>query len=78
MRWIVMAMSSNRMFFNYAFMCEVFKAPAGYKVKFQFDSRVLSQEKVERASDKYVEVLAFLNQHTEKETVGDLWQLFDP
>lgn len=76
-RWVVMAMSSNRMFFNYAFMCEVFKAPDGYKVKFQYDSRALSREKVELAADKYLDVLAFLNRHSEEDTVGDLSRLFD-
>ncbi|KAL8728424.1 MAG: hypothetical protein Q9166_005386 [cf. Caloplaca sp. 2 TL-2023] len=77
MRWIVMAMSSNRMFFNYAFMCEVFKAPDGYKAKFQYDSRALTQEKAEWAADKYLDVLTFLNRHTKDDTVGDLWRLFD-
>ncbi|KAL8759743.1 MAG: hypothetical protein Q9199_000549 [Rusavskia elegans] len=77
MRWVVMAMSSNRMYFNYAFMCEVFKAPDGYRVKFQYDNRALSQEKAEWAADKYLEVLAFLNRHSEDDTVGDLFRLFD-
>ncbi|KAI9778948.1 MAG: hypothetical protein M1835_004799 [Candelina submexicana] len=77
MRWIVMAMSSNRMYFNYAFMCEVFKALDGYKIKFQFDSRALSQEKAEWAADKYLDVLAFLQRHTKDDTVGDMWHLFD-
>ena len=77
MRWIVMAMSSNRMFFNYAFMCEVFKAPDGYKARFQYDSRVLGREKAEWAADKYLEVLAFLNGHADDDVVGDVGRLFD-
>ncbi|KAI9716367.1 MAG: NRPS [Candelaria pacifica] len=77
MRWIVMAMSCNRMYFNYAFMCEVFKAPDGYKVKFQFDSRALSQEKAEWAADKYLNVLTFLQQHRRDDIVEDLWHVFD-
>ena len=76
MRWVVMAMSRNRMFFNYAFMCEVFKAPDGYKVKFQYDSRALDREKAEWAADKYLEVLAFLNCHGEDDKVGDVGRLF--
>ncbi|KAL8882572.1 MAG: hypothetical protein Q9198_000447 [Flavoplaca austrocitrina] len=78
MRWVVMAMSSNRMVFNYAFMCEVFKAENGFKVKFQFDSRVISKEKAEWGADMYVEVLAYLNGHAEEDTVGILWQRVMP
>lgn len=77
MRWIVMAMSRNRMCFNYAFMCEVFKAPDGYKVKFQFDSRALSEEKAKWAADKYLAILGFLNRHANDHIVENLWSLFE-
>ncbi|KAL8654815.1 MAG: hypothetical protein Q9210_001273 [Variospora velana] len=82
MRWVVvMAMSSNnRMVFNYAFMCEVFKAENGYnKVKFQFDGRVIPKEKAEWGADKYLEVLTYLNRHAEEaDTVGILCQRVMP
>ena len=74
MRWIVMAMSSNRMFFNYAFMCEVFKAPDGYKVKFQYDGRALGDDQAGWAGSKYLEILAVLNRCGEEDTVRGLWK----
>lgn len=74
MRWVVMAMSTNRMFFNYAFMCEVFKAVDGYSIKFQYDSRALSDEEAKRAGDLYLQILEYLYTCGQEDTVDGLWK----
>ena len=69
MRWVVMAMSTNRMFFNYALMCEVFKAVDGYRIKFQYDSQALTDEDGKRVADLYLDILKYLDTHGEEDTV---------
>ncbi|EEH46738.2 uncharacterized protein PADG_02836 [Paracoccidioides brasiliensis Pb18] len=72
MRWIVMGVSQNRMFFNYALMCEVFKSPTGYKTKFQYDPRTIDEAAVERAADTFTSIFSFILRCTEESSVGDL------
>jgi amino acid adenylation domain-containing protein len=59
MRWIVMKMSKNRMYFNYAIQLEVVKAAAKgeYVLRFGYDERVFTKEEVHRALRWYVDCL---------------------
>ncbi|PGH05141.1 hypothetical protein AJ79_06889 [Helicocarpus griseus UAMH5409] len=75
MRWIVMDVSQNRMFFNYALMCEVFKAPTGYKTKFQYDSRLIGEAGVDRAADAFVAIFNVILGCGEETRVGDVWDV---
>ncbi|KAL2368247.1 nonribosomal peptide synthase, variant 2 [Blastomyces gilchristii SLH14081] len=73
MRWIVMGVSQNRMFFNYSLMCEVFKSPTGYKTKFQYDPRFMDESATEKAADTFVSIFNFILGCTETTTVGNLY-----
>ncbi|EDN03978.1 predicted protein [Histoplasma mississippiense (nom. inval.)] len=73
MRWIVMGVSQNRMFFNYALMCEVFKSPTGYKTKFQYDPKVIDESAAERAADTFISIFDFILGCTECTSVGNLY-----
>ncbi|PGH07963.1 hypothetical protein GX51_01403 [Blastomyces parvus] len=73
MRWIVMGVSQNRMFFNYALMCEVFKSPTGYRTKFQYDPKLIDESATEKAADTFVFILNFILGCTEATTVEDLY-----
>ena len=71
-RWIVMAMSRNRMAYNYAYMCEVGRTAAGYKVVFQHDARVMGEDRAARAADAFLEIVNYLCTCGEEDTVQDL------
>ncbi|OJD24643.1 hypothetical protein ACJ73_03990 [Blastomyces percursus] len=73
MRWIVMGVSQNRMCFNYALMCEVFKSATGYKTKFQYDPRLIDESATEKAADTFVSIFNFILGCTETTTIGDLY-----
>ncbi|KKZ65561.1 hypothetical protein EMCG_08634 [[Emmonsia] crescens] len=73
MRWIVMGVSQNRMFFNYALMCEVFKSPTGYKTKFQYDPRLIDESAAAKAADTFVSIFNFILGCTEATSIGNLY-----
>ncbi|KAG5295199.1 nonribosomal peptide synthetase [Histoplasma ohiense] len=73
MRWIVMGVSQNRMFFNYALICEVFKSPTGYKTKFQYDPKAIDESAAERAADTFISIFDFILGCTECTSVGNLY-----
>ncbi|KAJ5369521.1 non-ribosomal peptide synthetase [Penicillium cosmopolitanum] len=56
MRWIVMKMSKNTMYFNYAIQLEVIKtATKGeYMIRFGYDERALTDKEVRLALDWYI------------------------
>lgn len=66
MRWIVMSLSKNTMFFNYAIMLEVFKDVNGYRMKFQYDPRALSDRESESLVHLYVKIVERLQQGVEE------------
>ncbi|OJD14205.1 hypothetical protein AJ78_05419 [Emergomyces pasteurianus Ep9510] len=77
MRWIVMGVSQNRMTFNYALMCEVFKSPTGYKTKFQYDPSLIDENAVEKAADAFISIFNAILGCTETTNVGDLYGKLD-
>jgi amino acid adenylation domain-containing protein len=66
MRWIVMALGKNTMFFNYAIMLEVFKDANGYRMKFQYDPRALSETESENLMHLYVQITERLQKEVDK------------
>ena len=73
MRWVVVAMSETRMFFNYALMLEVFKDLDGYKFKFQFDGRAFEKQEAEKMALLYEKLLSGLVEAEEENiSVGDV------
>lgn len=72
MRWVVVAMSEARMCFNYAFMVEVFRGVRGWRVKFQWDEKVMGGQEAEGVGGLYVRILDALVK-VEGGTVGDVW-----
>ncbi|MCJ1247060.1 hypothetical protein MMC30_004271 [Trapelia coarctata] len=71
MRWVVVAMGEARMSFNYAFMVEVFRGVGEYRVKFQWDERVMDGMEAEGVGGLYERILGALVEG-EAGTVGDV------
>ena len=58
MRWVVMAQSKVYMTVNYALMVEVQKTLDGYRLKLQWDGRVLSEETIDQAAEMFNELFS--------------------
>jgi amino acid adenylation domain-containing protein len=72
MRWVVMKLSKNTMFFNYAIQLEVVKAASKgeYVVRFGYDGDVFTREDARTALDWYVGCLVGMTKTTSVEGLG--------
>lgn len=66
MRWIVMSLSKNTMFFNYGIILEVFKDVNGYKTKFQYDPRALTDDESKSWMQMYGRLIERLQEGIDK------------
>ncbi|KAL2751784.1 hypothetical protein ACRALDRAFT_1078267 [Sodiomyces alcalophilus JCM 7366] len=72
MRWIVMKMSKNTMYFNYALQVEVVKAESKgeYVVRFLYDERAFSAEEAQAALRWYINCLEGMGNRNLVEELG--------